>query len=96
MTGAAASPTDGIVWMRHSRWEKNGSQPAKASPSRIIMMPRPKASSSCWRTSQEPRAPVARPRITNTVVNPATNSTEPASIRPRLAEPRSAPDRPVV
>ena len=95
ITGAAASPTAGILWMRHSRWEKNGSQPAKASPSRIVSTPSTKVSWSSQRTSHAPAAPVATPSSTNTRVKPATKSTEPASIRPRRSAPRSAPDSPV-
>ena len=69
-----------------SRWS-TGTSPANTSPRTIVRTPSTTVSSArCQTTSQEPSEPATPYRSRRTpTAKPSTNSTDPASIRPRRA-----------
>ena len=93
-SGAAASPTAGTLCRRTSRW-KYGTTPRKTRPSTTVMTPSTTLRVSVCSKSHCPIDPKNSTSTMKTNVKPSTNSDVPATMRLRLADCRSAPERPV-
>src|SRR3954451_11011988 len=81
-SGAPASPAAGRAESRLVRCS-SGSRPRKPSPTRIVITPKTRLSTSEYSSISRPKPPNAAPKATNTAVKPSTNSTAPSTMRVR-------------
>src|SRR5690606_1359248 len=81
-TGAEATPAAGSRRIRASR-HAPGTRPSRAAANSSISTPAPISRTRCCSCSTRPTEAATTPAVTKTAPKPATNSSPPASTRPR-------------